>query len=65
VPIYEYRCEEGHEFTLQQRIVDPPVERCKCGKKCRRLLFPTSFVLKGNGWSKDGYSPSGKKKEKE
>jgi putative FmdB family regulatory protein len=64
MPIYEYRCTEGHEFELQQRIGDPPLKRCKCGKLCHRLLFPTNFVLKGGGWAKDSYSPSGEKKEK-
>lgn len=59
MPTYEYKCAGGHEFTLNQRISDPPIERCKCGKKCKRQLFPVGFRLCGTGWSKDGYSSNG------
>ena len=31
-----------------------------CGAPCHRLLSKSSFVLKGGGWSGDGYAKSGK-----
>jgi predicted nucleic acid-binding Zn ribbon protein len=30
-------------------------ETVECGSRCRRLILATSFVLRGNGWYKDGY----------
>ena len=64
MPTYDYICEGGHEFASNQRIVDPPIKICKCGKKCKRLIYKTSFILRGPGWAKDGYSRSGGKKKK-
>jgi putative FmdB family regulatory protein len=64
MPTYEYQCEKGHEFTLEQRIADPAIEICKCGKKCKRLISRSSFHLRGPGWAKDGYSSSGGGKKK-
>ena len=66
MPTYEYQCDGGHKFSLHQRIVDPPIKVCKCCKKCKRLISKGSFILRGPGWAKDGYSSSGggKKKDK-
>ena len=36
------------------------VEHVQCGKPVKKLIAKTSFILKGDGWSKDGYG--GKKK---
>lgn len=65
MPIYEYKCEAGHEFELQQSIKDEPVKTCPiCQRRCQRLISRTSFHLKGDGWYKDGYSSSGGGKKK-
>src|SRR5438477_4336937 len=65
MPIYEYRCEHCGDFEENQRITDPPLERCpKCRRKVRRLISSTSFQLKGSGWYVTDYargSKSGKK----
>jgi putative FmdB family regulatory protein len=64
MPIYEYQCEEcGHEFEREQRITEKPLKTCvSCGgRKARRLISRTSFVLKGGGWYSDLYS--GKKQD--
>jgi putative FmdB family regulatory protein len=63
MPVYEYLCDGGHEFILDQRMVDPPIKICKCGKKCKRLISSSSFHLKGPGWAKDGYESGNKKKK--
>jgi putative FmdB family regulatory protein len=37
-------------FTGEAKPDDP------CNGECKRLISPTTFVLKGDGWAKDGYS---------
>ena len=59
MPTYEYACGKcGHEFEREQRITEDPVKTCpECrGRKVRRLISSTSFVLKGSGWYSDLYS---------
>src|SRR6185436_2560730 len=29
MPIYEYRCENGHLFEVMQKMIDPPVTSCE------------------------------------
>lgn len=68
MPIYEYRCAGCKKnFELIQKFSDDPHAACpKCGKKAKRLISQTSFLLKGGGWYKDGYSGKsvGEKTEK-
>jgi len=56
---YEYECEScGHKWEQEQRITEPAVRDCThCGKpKAKRLISGgTGHVLKGSGWSRDGY----------
>lgn len=53
---YEYECKSGHRFEEQARISAPARKRCKiCRKACKRLITGSGFVLKGDGWAKDGY----------
>ena len=59
MPTYEYLCEKcGHEFEREQRITEPPIRTCpECrGRKVKKLISQTSFVLKGGGWYSDLYS---------
>jgi len=55
--IYEYECIDcGEGWITEQKITDPPHKVCKeCGGKLKKLISNTSFVLKGKGWSRDGY----------
>ena len=60
MPTYEYRCEHCGDFEQNQRITDPPLERCPtCRRKVRRLISNTSFQLKGSGWYVTDYARSG------
>ena len=57
MPHYAYLCKEGHEFEVEQKITDEPLDKCKeCGAPLQRLISKSSFVLKGKGWERDGYS---------
>jgi len=66
VPIYEYRCPNGHTFELFQRMSDPPAETCAtCGAgPVEKLLFPVAVHFKGSGFYSTDYG-KGKKKPKE
>jgi putative FmdB family regulatory protein len=57
VPIYEYRCPNGHTFEVFQRISDPAVEVCNvCGAgPVEKLLFPVAVHFKGSGFYSTDY----------
>jgi putative FmdB family regulatory protein len=64
MPTYEYQCADGfldgcdrESFEVEQRITDPPLEKCPhCGGKVKRLIpRSTRFQLRGSGWARDGY----------
>jgi len=61
MPVYEYECTNPeclYEFELVQPIRKSEVsgEPCpKCAWRGKPVLSPSSFVLKGHRWAKDGY----------
>ena len=60
MPIYEYRCDEGHNFEVMQRMTDDPVEKCEeCGAPVQRVFHPVAVHFKGSGFYNTDY---GKKK---
>ena len=66
MPIYEYKCNAcGEVFEAIQKFSDKPLKKCsRCGaRKVEKLISQSSFVLKGGGWHKDGYSTKCDKKE--
>ncbi len=60
MPTYEYACAAcGHRLEVKQRISDDPLTDCpECHAASLRKQLNNSgaFVLKGDGWYKDGYS---------
>ena len=66
MPIYEYRCPNGHTFELFQKMSDPPAETCPtCGAgPVEKLLFPVAVHFKGSGFYSTDYG-SKKTKAKE
>ena len=69
MPTYEYRCPNGHEFELFQKMSDKPRARCpSCGKLAsRRISGGAGLVFKGSGFYITDYGKDGKgpRKEKE
>jgi putative FmdB family regulatory protein len=60
MPIYEYRCEQGHRFEVMQRISDDPVVSCEtCEAPVQRVFHPVAVHFKGSGFYSTDY---GKKK---
>jgi len=63
MPIYEYRCPDGHTFETFQRMTDPPAEVCEvCGKgPVEKLLYPVAVHFKGSGFYSTDYGRSRKR----
>ena len=61
MPIYEYRCEDGHEFEVFQNMTDDPVAECEvCGKPVQRVFSPVAVHYKGSGFYTTDYARKGK-----
>jgi putative FmdB family regulatory protein len=61
MPIYEYKCENGHVFDVIQKMSDDPVSECQeCGAPAERVLHPVAVHFKGSGFYNTDY---GKKKK--
>ncbi|MFN2612471.1 MAG: FmdB family zinc ribbon protein [Solirubrobacterales bacterium] len=63
MPLYDYRCEQGHTFEVSQRMTDDPLDSCeRCGAPAERVLHsPAASVA---GASTYGTNYSAKPKEK-
>jgi putative FmdB family regulatory protein len=60
MPIYEYKCENGHVFDVIQKMSDEPLTECQeCGAPAVRVLHPVAVHFKGSGFYNTDY---GKKK---
>jgi putative FmdB family regulatory protein len=56
MPIYEYRCENGHTFEVIQSMSDDPVEACeRCGAQVERVFHPVAVHFKGSGFYSTDY----------
>ena len=60
MPIYEYKCANGHLFDVIQRMSDEALTECQeCGAPAERVLHPVAIHFKGSGFHNTDY---GKKK---
>jgi putative FmdB family regulatory protein len=56
MPIYEYKCENGHVFDVIQRMTDEPLTKCEeCGAPAARVLTPPAIHFKGSGFHNTDY----------
>ena len=61
MPIYEYKCDNGHVFDVMQRMSDEPLTKCEeCGAPAVRVLHSPAVHFKGSGFYNTDY---GKKKK--
>ena len=66
MPIYEYRCENGHLFEVIQSMSDDPVKVCEeCGAPVERVFHPVAVHFKGSGFYSTDYGGKGKSSPKE
>ena len=64
MPIYEYRCENGHLVEVMQKITDDPVTVCEeCGAAMQRVFHPVAVHFKGKGFYNTDYGTSKRKRE--
>jgi putative FmdB family regulatory protein len=63
VPIYEYRCPNGHTFEVFQKMTDAPAQTCTtCGAgPVEKILFPVAVHFKGSGFYSTDYGRGGRK----
>jgi len=66
MPIYEYRCENGHLFEVMQKITAEPVTSCEtCGAPVQRVFHPVAVHFKGSGFYNTDYGTARRKRESE
>ncbi|HEX7256397.1 MAG TPA: zinc ribbon domain-containing protein [Gaiellaceae bacterium] len=63
MPIYEYKCPNGHAFELFHGINEPAPEVCTvCGEgPVVRVLHPVAVHFKGSGFYSTDYGRGGRK----
>jgi putative FmdB family regulatory protein len=66
MPIYEYRCENGHTFEVMQRMTDDPVSVCStCDAPVQRVFHPVAVHFKGKGFYNTDYGTKRRQREME
>ena len=67
MPIYEYKCPNGHLFEVFHGMTEPGPETCEvCGAApLQRVLHPVAVHYKGSGFYSTDYGRKGKKPSKE
>ncbi len=66
MPIYEYRCDNGHTFEVMQRMTDDPVSVCStCDAPVQRVFHPVAVHFKGKGFYNTDYGTKSRGREKE
>lgn len=65
MPIYEYRCPNGHTFERFQSMTAPAPEKCDiCGAVPLELvLYPVAIHYKGSGFYSTDYGKGKAKKD--
>lgn len=57
MPIYEYKCANGHIFDVIQKMADEPLTECQeCGASAERVLHPVAIHFKGSGFHNTDYA---------
>ena len=56
MPIYEYKCDNGHVFDVMQKMVEEPLNECvECGAPAHRVLTAPAVHFKGSGFYNTDY----------
>lgn len=56
MPIYEYKCENGHVFEAIQKMTEEPLRECQeCGAPASRVLSAPAIHFKGSGFHNTDY----------
>jgi putative FmdB family regulatory protein len=64
LPIYEYRCENGHLFEVMRKFTEPPLTECQeCGAPVVKVLHSPAVHFKGSGFYNTDYGTAKRKRE--
>ena len=64
MPIYEYKCENGHVFDVMQKMSEDALKTCvQCDAPVRKVLHPVGISFKGSGFYSTDYSSKPAKTE--
>lgn len=59
MPSYEFKCEKC-DIVIEEYLPINSKQKfvfChKCGKKAKRIISNSTFILKGGGWYAEGYT---------
>ena len=59
MPMYEFACLECKRIIENiQKFEDREPDCDKCKQRMYRIISSSTFILKGGGWYKDGYTKS-------
>ncbi len=57
MPIYEYRCNNGHTVEVMQRMSEDPLSSCTtCRAPVQRVFHPVAVHFKGSGFYTTDYA---------
>src|SRR4026208_1821430 len=67
MPTYEYRCPQGHEFELVQKMTARPQAKCpRCGRVAgRQISGGADLIFKGSGFYITDYGKDGKRDQRD
>lgn len=66
MPIYEYRCQNGHAFEVRQGFTDDPMTKCEvCGTPVARVFRAPAVHFKGSGFYNTDYGTRKRSRENE
>ena len=64
MPIYEYRCENGHLFEVMRSFTDPPLTECQeCDASVVKVLHSPAVHFKGKGFYNTDYGTASRRRE--
>jgi putative FmdB family regulatory protein len=64
MPIYEYRCENGHTFEVMQSFRDDPIAECQtCSLPVEKVFHPVAIHFKGKGFHNTDYGTRKRSRE--
>jgi putative FmdB family regulatory protein len=64
MPIYEYRCDQGHTFEVMRRMTDDTLTECiTCGAPVEQIFHPITVHFKGKGFYNTDYGTKNRARE--
>jgi putative FmdB family regulatory protein len=64
MPIYEYRCDQGHTFEVMRRMTDDTLTECiTCGAPVEQVFHPITVHFKGKGFYNTDYGTRNRARE--